>query len=43
MLAIKNAQPIYGNNSLHAPATIEKIENFGKTFDQLTNETVKAF
>ena len=25
------------------PATIEKIENFGKTFDQLTIETVKAF
>jgi len=25
------------------PATIEKIENFGKSFDQLTNETVKAF
>ena len=25
------------------PATIEKIENFGKTFDQLTRETVKSF
>ncbi len=25
------------------PATIEKIENFGKTFDQLTIETVKGF
>ena len=25
------------------PPTIEKIENFGKTFDQLTKETVKAF
>ena len=25
------------------PATIEKIENFGKSFDQLTQETVKAF
>ena len=25
------------------PATIEKIENFGKSFDQLTKETVKAF
>ena len=25
------------------PITIEKIENFGKTFDQLTRETVKAF
>ncbi len=25
------------------PSTIEKIENFGKTFDQLTIETVKAF
>ena len=25
------------------PAMIEKIENFGKSFDQLTNETVKAF
>ena len=25
------------------PAIIVKIENFGKTFDQLTNETVKAF
>ena len=25
------------------PATIEKIENFGKTFSQLTKETVKAF
>jgi transaldolase len=25
------------------PATIEKIESFGKTFDQLTKETVKAF
>ena len=25
------------------PAIIEKIENFGKTFDQLTKETVRAF
>ena len=25
------------------PATIEKIDNFGKSFDQLTKETVKAF
>jgi|TARA_B110000037_G_scaffold195675_1_gene232252 transaldolase len=25
------------------PEIIEKIENFGKTFDQLTKETVKAF
>ena len=25
------------------PAIIEKIENFGKTFEQLTKETVKAF
>ena len=25
------------------PIIIEKIENFGKTFDQLTKETVKAF
>jgi len=25
------------------PATIEKIENFGKTFEQLTRETVKTF
>jgi transaldolase len=25
------------------PAIIEKIEDFGKTFDQLTKETVKAF
>ena len=25
------------------PLTIEKIENFGKSFDQLTKETVKAF
>tara|TARA_B100000475_G_scaffold176994_1_gene141396 strand:+ start:117 stop:815 length:699 start_codon:yes stop_codon:yes gene_type:complete len=25
------------------PTIIEKIENFGKTFDQLTKETVKAF
>ena len=25
------------------PATIEKIENFGKSFNQLTKETVKAF
>ena len=25
------------------PTTIEKIENFGKSFDQLTRETVKAF
>ena len=25
------------------PALIEKIENFGKSFDQLTKETVKAF
>ena len=25
------------------PATIEKIENFGKSFDQLTRETVKSF
>ena len=25
------------------PITIEKIENFGKTFDQLTKETVKVF
>ena len=25
------------------PTIIEKIENFGKTFNQLTKETVKAF
>jgi transaldolase len=25
------------------PATIEKIEKFGKSFNQLTKETVKAF
>ncbi len=25
------------------PTIIEKVENFGKTFDQLTKETVKAF
>ena len=25
------------------PSTIEKIENFGKSFNQLTTETVKAF
>ena len=25
------------------PSIIEKIESFGKTFDQLTKETVKAF
>ena len=25
------------------PKIIEKIENFGKSFDQLTRETVKAF
>ena len=25
------------------PSIIEKIENFGKTFDQLTIETVKTF
>ena len=25
------------------PSTIVKIENFGKSFDQLTKETVKAF
>ena len=25
------------------PSIISKIENFGKSFDQLTNETVKAF
>jgi transaldolase len=25
------------------PSVIEKIENFGKSFDQLTKETVKAF
>ena len=25
------------------PNIIEKIENFGKTFNQLTKETVKAF
>jgi transaldolase len=25
------------------PTTIEKIENLGKTFDQLTKETVRAF
>ena len=25
------------------PIIIEKIENFGKSFDQLTKETVKAF
>ena len=25
------------------PTTIEKVENFGKTFDQLTKETVKVF
>ena len=27
----------------YPPSTIEKIENFGKTFNQLTKETVKAF
>ena len=26
-----------------SPALPAKIENFGKTFDQLTKETVKAF
>ena len=26
-----------------SPTIIEKIENFGKKFDQLTKETVKAF
>ena len=25
------------------PAIIEKIENFGKSFDQLTKETIKSF
>ena len=25
------------------PIIIEKIENFGKTYEQLTKETVKAF
>ena len=25
------------------PSIIEKIENFGKSFDKLTKETVKAF
>ena len=25
------------------PSTIEKIENFGKSYDQLTKTTVKAF
>ena len=25
------------------PSIIEKIQNFGKTYDQLTKETVKAF
>ena len=25
------------------PSIIEKIQNFGKTFDQLTKETVRAF
>ena len=25
------------------PSIIDKIEKFGKTFDQLTKETVKAF
>ena len=25
------------------PSIIEKIENFGKSFDQLTQETVKTF
>ena len=25
------------------PAIIEKIENFGKSFSKLTNETVKGF
>jgi transaldolase len=25
------------------PLTIEKIENFGKSFEQLTKENVKAF
>jgi len=33
-----------GCHIITIPATtIEKIENFGKTFDQLTKETVKAF
>ena len=25
------------------PSTIEKVEKFGKSFDQLTNQTVRAF
>ena len=28
---------------LTSPAIIEKIENFGKSFNQLTKDTVKAF
>ena len=32
-----------GSGSIIIQAIIEKIENFGKTFDQLTKETVKAF
>ena len=31
------------SNNNNTTQYIEKIENFGKSFDQLTKETVKAF
>ena len=46
---LENHTIIYKPNNLGChiitipPKYIEKIENFGKTFEQLTKETVKAF
>jgi len=39
---MKSPTPVERINPI-TPATIEKIENFGKTFNQLTKETVNAF
>ena len=48
-LVLENRIITYRQNNLGChiitipPSTIQKIENFGKTFDQLTKETVKGF
>ena len=48
-LALESHITTYKQNNQDAifitipPTIIEKIENFRKTFDQLTKETVKAF
>ena len=37
------SSPALATNHQLSKSTIEKIEKFGKSFDQLTIETVKAF